>query len=364
MMDSVDVYMTPEQVAEKLQLAVETVYRWLRSGKLRGSRMSQKAWRVSEEDLRSFMRKQNVSELLFEDYLDQYKLGVPDREPTISGKNKRIDYRLGFENQTLWFEVKEYAEDARLLDGFHGAYDPYVGIRRKIDEASKKFREYHGESCSLVLYNRNINLVDVCTPSNVLGAMLGNISWRIPMDFEKGIETGPPSTFFSDGGKLIHPHTKAPRNTTISAVIALEKLAVGQREFRVTLARKEQEEDRRLSWEEFFEFLQSQGEAYRRTTLRVLVYENPYAKRRLPANIFAGPLDVRWGPVDGQPYIDRLYVGSELAKLEAVEHELELDLGPLQKMMKDQKTMKLQPWEAGYQSRKRRATRALPEVSI
>jgi hypothetical protein len=89
-----------------------------------------------------------------------------------------------------------------------------------------------------------------------------------------------------------------------------------------------------------------------------LVYENPYAKRRLPANIFAGPFDVRWGPVDGQPYIDRLYVGSELAKLETVEHELELDLGPLQKMMKDQKTMKHQPWEAGYQSRRRSATKA------
>jgi excisionase family DNA binding protein len=358
MADSVDVYMTPEQVAEKLQLAVETVYRWLRSGKLRGARMSQKAWRVTEEDLRSFMRKQNVSELLFEDYLAEYKLSLPDREPSIPGKSRRIDYRLSFENQTLWFEVKEFAEDASLLDGGGGAYDPYVGIRRKIDEASKKFREYHEESCSLVLYNRTINLVDICTPSIVLGAMLGNVSWRIPMDFEKGIETGPPTTFFSDGGKLIHPHTKTPRNTTINAVIALEKLAVGHREFRIALAKKEREEDRRFSWEEFFEFLQSQGDAYRRTALRVLVYENPYAKRRLPANIFAGPFDVRWGPVDGKPYIDRLYVGSELAKLETVEHELELDLGPLQKMMKDQKTMKHQPWEAGYQSRRRSATKA------
>src|SRR5580658_4276855 len=117
MADSVDVYMTPEQVAEKLQLAVETVYRWLRSGKLRGSRMSQKAWRVTEEDLRSFMKKQNVSELLFEDYLAEYKLGLSDREPSIPGKSRRIDYRLSFENRTLWFEVKEFAEDASLLDG-------------------------------------------------------------------------------------------------------------------------------------------------------------------------------------------------------------------------------------------------------
>jgi excisionase family DNA binding protein len=326
-----EIYMTPEQVADKLQLAIETVYRWLRNGKLRGSRISPKAWRVTDEDLRSFMKKQTVSELLFEDYLDKYKLGVPDREPTIPGKSRKIDYRLPFKGQALWFEVKEFAENVRLLNGSHGAYDPYIGIRKKIDEASKKFREYHGECCSLVLYNRNINLVNICTPSIVLGAMLGNVSWRIPMDFQKGIETGPPSKVFADGGKLIHPHTKAPRNTTISAVIALEKLAVGQREFRVVLTRKELEENRRFSWEEFLEFLQNQGDTYHRTVLRVLVYENPYARRRLPSNIFAGPFDERWGPVDNQPHIDRLYVGSELAKLKTAERELELDLGPLQR---------------------------------
>src|SRR5437588_11744001 len=273
MNDISDVYLTPEQVAEKLQLAVETVYRWLRTRKLRGARISHKAWRVAEEDLRSFMKKQNVSELLFEDYLDEYKLGVPDREPTVPGKSRKIDYRVPFKNQTLWFEVKEFAEDRCVVNGRSGAYDPYVGIRNKIDEASKKFREYHGESCSLILFNRNINLVDICTPWIVLGAMLGNVAWRIPMDFERGIETGPVSTFFAEGGRLIHPHKKEPRNRTLTAVIALEKFPVGNREFRIVLAKKEEEENRRLSWEEFFAFLQGQGDAYHRTVLRALVYE-------------------------------------------------------------------------------------------
>ena len=35
MQDFSDVYLTPEQAAEKLQLTVDTVYRWLRSRKLR-----------------------------------------------------------------------------------------------------------------------------------------------------------------------------------------------------------------------------------------------------------------------------------------------------------------------------------------
>lgn len=44
-------YLTPIQVAERLQLNVETVYRWLRSGKLPGIRLSRKVWRITEMDL-------------------------------------------------------------------------------------------------------------------------------------------------------------------------------------------------------------------------------------------------------------------------------------------------------------------------
>ena len=72
MKDFADVYMTPEQAAERLQLGVGTVYHWLRSGKLRGSRISRKAWRVAEREIVSFLRHQNVSELLFEEYLAEY----------------------------------------------------------------------------------------------------------------------------------------------------------------------------------------------------------------------------------------------------------------------------------------------------
>jgi hypothetical protein len=281
------------------------------------------------------MTKQNVSELLFEDYVGKYQLGVLGREPTIPGKTRRIDYRVSFKGQVLWFEVKEFAEDASLVNnGAEPFFDPYVGIRRKIDKAAEKFREYQGECCSLILYNRNLNLVHICTPLVVLGAMLGNVSWRIPMDFRKGVETGPPSQVFAAGGKLIHPHTRTPQNTRISAVIALEAFAIAQREFRIELAKKQQEEDRRLSGEEFHEFYQSHSDVSQRTALRVLVYENPYARKRLPDDLFTGPFDERWGPMANQPDIERLYVGAELAKLEAAEHELELDLGPFQKRVK------------------------------
>jgi len=50
-------YLTPEQVAERIHLGIETVYRYLRSGKLRGSHVSRKCWRIAEGDLEAFMRK-------------------------------------------------------------------------------------------------------------------------------------------------------------------------------------------------------------------------------------------------------------------------------------------------------------------
>ncbi len=49
-----DTLLTPVQVAERLQLQERTVTRWLRTGYLRGFKLG-KEWRVSSEDLRSFI---------------------------------------------------------------------------------------------------------------------------------------------------------------------------------------------------------------------------------------------------------------------------------------------------------------------
>lgn len=48
--------LTVNQVAEKLQVNAETVYRWLRSGKLSGYRAN-RLWRISTVDLESFLNR-------------------------------------------------------------------------------------------------------------------------------------------------------------------------------------------------------------------------------------------------------------------------------------------------------------------
>jgi excisionase family DNA binding protein len=322
MKDYADVYLTPEQVAEELQLVVDTVYRWLRSGKLRGSRISHKAWRISKQELSSFMKRQNVSELFFEAYLADHNLGQPDHEPPYPGTTMRVDYRLPYHGQTLWFEVKEFEEKA----GSDGAFDPYKEIRQKINKAVAKFRDYDGECCSLVLFNEQFNLVDIQTPRIVLGAMHGDVGFSIPINLETMEEAGPSTTIFGRGRKFGPQY-----NTTISAVIALERLAIGRREFLIAV----EKENREMSWEELTELQKSNEDRYSRRVLCVSVYENPHAANPLPGDIFVGPFDQRWGYSAG--VIKPVYIGSELETLLNTEHELELDLNPFQRHLKKEK---------------------------
>jgi excisionase family DNA binding protein len=49
--------MSPAQVAEYLQLDRKTVYRKLKSGELRGKRLSGKCWRIMSSDLYAFMQR-------------------------------------------------------------------------------------------------------------------------------------------------------------------------------------------------------------------------------------------------------------------------------------------------------------------
>ena len=48
--------LTVRQIAEKLQVNTETVYRWLRAGKLTGYRAN-RLWRVGESDLEAFLKR-------------------------------------------------------------------------------------------------------------------------------------------------------------------------------------------------------------------------------------------------------------------------------------------------------------------
>jgi excisionase family DNA binding protein len=53
----IHVFMTPDQVAERLQVKRTTVYRWLKSGAMRGNLITRKMWRITEEQLNEFVER-------------------------------------------------------------------------------------------------------------------------------------------------------------------------------------------------------------------------------------------------------------------------------------------------------------------
>ena len=108
----------------------------------------------------------------------------------------------------------------------------------------------------------------------------------------------------------------APQNQTISAILVLGRAPVGNRLFHADLREREVRQGREFALEERLRELEaSQGTARdaRRQPLRVVVHENPYARVLVPAELFRGPHDERYGGRDGG--IQWLFQGDEIARL-------------------------------------------------
>ena len=56
---------------------------------------------------------------------------------------------------------------------------------------------------------------------------------------------------------------------------------------------------------------------YRLRELRVVVYENPYARKRLPEEMFRGSYDERYRLSNG--YMTRLHAGANITEVEKLE---------------------------------------------
>ena len=265
------------------------------------------------------------SELLFEEYLRSHALGYFEFEPEISGTSARPDYRLLVRGEPILFEVKEFNPDSVLfISGKGGAYDPYGRIREKIEASRKKFKDLEGFSCCLVLYNSSHPLVDLNSSEIIYGAMLGNFGYQFPVDIATGI--GDPDKMtpvFHGGGKMLrykNGEAVAAQNKTISAIVALGHLGLGMRRFSSYVDRVKAESGGALSIEQVWKMTEAAVGTERDLSLRqlrVVVYENPFARLRLPDAIFQGEYDERYGPEDGK--LTRRFAGDGILELETEE---------------------------------------------
>lgn len=270
----------------------------------------------------------NESEMLFEQYLSMSGLAEFDYEKQFPGKAQRPDYVVKLADEVgsqVMFEIKEFRATADDFRPGGGAYDPYLAIREKIQQAREKFRAFKDSCCCLVLFNREKPLVDLSWRF-VFGAMLGNLGFRIPFDAESGVfDHSKMQQTFTVGGEMLRYkglQPIEPQNRTISAILVLDLLPVGRIRFehhveQLEQARKAQGQPK-LELEEYLQILEeSRGtdRDYSLTQLRGVVHENPHARIKFPPGLFRGPYDERYGR-DEDRRIGRLYAGSGILRLE------------------------------------------------
>jgi hypothetical protein len=256
---------------------------------------------------------------LLQEYLRSHGLTDVEVEPTIENTGSRPDYRVRADGTEVLLDVEEFSarpEDGRARGG---AYNPYGPIREKIAAARRKFKDMEGHSCCLVLQNQERPRVGL-NWQIVTGAMLSDLGF--PSSASQSGRAGSPKP---EAGATGQEETRqqhsaiAPENTIISAIIVVERYAIGEKRFRLFVHDREQQLGRELGVEEYLELAEQSAGTERDLSLnriRVRVHENPYARIPLDRRLFRGPFDERYGEIEGPGRWGCVYVGRGVAEFE------------------------------------------------
>ena len=176
-----------------------------------------------------------------------------------------------------------------------------------------------GHCCCLVLQNQERPRIGL-NWQIVIGAMLSDLG----VPFSASTSTGQAEISKTeqvaqgDGGTNEHLAI-APENTILSAIIVVERYAIGEKRFRLFVFEKEQELGRELGVEEYLQASEQSAGTERDLSLnrvRVRVHENPHARVPLDRRLFQGPFDERYGVIDGPERFGQVYAGSGVADFE------------------------------------------------
>jgi len=204
-----------------------------------------------------------------------------------AGKSKRPDYSICQNGTKILCEVKDFKPYS--FPNRVGSHDPYPGIRQKIEAARKKFHEYKEEVCCLVMYNQGDMRASIEKWFIVFGAMYGDAGIQCEVSAETGAAVTEPEFAFLDRGKMLRPKTKQPQNTGISALITIRNVNIGGMNLEMYL-----KEHPDIHGEAIL-YLTNEivGFDLNEKCVGVIVWENAFAARPLPREVFSGPYDIR-----------------------------------------------------------------------
>ncbi len=240
-----------------------------------------------------------LGEKAFEEYLTEQGLSY-EFEKVQSGKQKRPDFTLHLDVDHF-FDVKDCQ-----TDNMSGGYlDPYRWLREQIEQGRRKFKEFKGSPCAIVMFAAGGSDFILREPDFALGAMYGDFAIAVPVDTRSGSPSASEMTFLG-GGKMIRPGWSTPQNTTLSALITLRRVPIGQA--RLSDYVKRVEPDAQL-WPGS-DLLKRLDFDITETRLGVMVWENAFATTPLTRDLFNGPFDERWGRHGD--VVKRVYLGDGL----------------------------------------------------
>lgn len=254
-------------------------------------------------------------ETVFAEYLAAS--GIPfDFERVHAGKAKRPDFTINCNGVDCFFDIKDREKSGLVEDPlapregedmlFGGAIDPPSRwIREQIEQGRRKFKEFKKSPCAIVMFPTDGRGHDLGEPDLVLGAMYGDYGIVIRRDpGTDRFDSGKAEYHFLDNGKMIRPRWQTPQNTTLSALLTLRTVNIGEARLRRHIDEHYPDLD---CWDtaiqskvDFNIFECHAG---------VIVWENAFAATPLPADLFRGPYDEVWGG-DGS----RTHLGAGVAE--------------------------------------------------
>ena len=251
--------------------------------------------------------EKTFSDLLFEEYLASQGITTFDYEKDWEGIPTHPDYTVYHNGRTFIFDVKEF-DWSQYYPGQLVSDNPCDRIREKINQVRTQFKYFKDKPCCLVLYTHD-PLVELHEATTMLGAMYGDFGVTMLFDTEKGSAV-PNSTkqAFLTGGKMFRYESSKPQNQTISALVTLRNIHVGQRRYQ-KIFRESLRSGQPIAPIDFDTDEKRVG---------VIVWENAYARVPFPRDMFLGPYDMRWG-VEGDAII-RIFAGEGILDLEDLDN--------------------------------------------
>jgi hypothetical protein len=256
------------------------------------------------------------SDTLLQEYLRSHGLTDVEVEPVIENSSSRPDYLLRADGAEVLLDVEDFTsklEESRIRGG---APNPCGPIREKLNAARRRFKDLEGHCCCLVLQNPDKPRIDL-TWQIVMGAMLSDLGF--PALAPKARPADPSRTLAGTQGEEATVKRLAPENAIISAVIVVERYAIGEKRFRLFVHDREQELGRNLGVEEYLQAVEQSAGTERDLSLnrvRARVHDNPRASVPLDRRLFHGPFDERYGAAEGSNQWGQVYVGGGVSEFE------------------------------------------------